>query len=302
MVPLTGAGAQSHLQITPASLGFGSIAVGSSASLSLTLLNNGTAPITGIALAITGDYSVAVPCAVTALAAGGSCSVTIAFTPSAAGTQTGTLRITSSDATSPAVVPLTGIGSAVVSGSFTLSVDGSNSGSANVAGGASAVYSVAVAPVSGFAGTVVLNCTPAAPAQYISCSLLPSSVALSGAAQTAIATLSTVTSVASGLADPRGKPGRSFSDTFVCLFLPGIIFTWKARTSRHPAWRRVGPVAWAVFAAVALLTANGCGGSSISPTNLRYAAAGTYQFQVTASSMSNGTAITQSVTLNLTVQ
>ena len=301
VVPLTGAGMHSHLQITPASLGFGTVAVGSSSSLSLTLLNNGTAPITGIALAITGDYSIAVPCAVTALAAGGSCSVTLTFAPSAAGSRPGELTITSSDATSPAAVPLTGVGSSAVSGWFTLTANGSSTASATIASGSPATFNLAVTPVSGFVGTVVLNCTPATPVQYISCSLLPSSITLSGAAQTAVATLNTVTTVAS-VESHGGKPGRTFSDTALCLLVPGIVFTWKARTSRHPAWRRVGPVAWAVFAAIALLTADGCGGSAISPTNLRYAAAGTYQYQVTASSTSSGAAITQTVSLNLTVR
>jgi len=58
VVALTGVGVQSHMQILPANLSFGSIAVNSPASLSLTLSNNGTAPITGVALAATGDYAV----------------------------------------------------------------------------------------------------------------------------------------------------------------------------------------------------------------------------------------------------
>ena len=303
IVPLTGIGAQSHLEITPASLSFGSISVGSASSLSLTLLNNGTAAITGTALAITGDYSVTIPCAVTTLTPGASCSVTVAFTPTIAGTRPGTLTITSSDAASPTVVALTGIGIGVVSGSFILTANGSSTASVTVASGAPATYNLAVTPANNFTGTVVLNCTPVLPAQFVTCSLLPSSVTLSGPAQTAVATLNTVTSIASAVPAARpGKPVRTARDTFLGLLFPAIIFTWKARTSRHPAWRRVGPVAWAVLAAIALLTVNGCGGNTINPTDLRYAPAGAYQFQVTASSISNGTSITQTVTLNLTVQ
>ena len=122
VVALTGVGVQSHMQILPASLNFGSIAVNSPASLSLTLSNNGTAPITGVALAATGDYAVTVPCAVSTLAPGGSCGVTVTFTPSKTGADNGTLTVTSSDATSPDAVPLTGTG--FVSGTFTLTVGG----------------------------------------------------------------------------------------------------------------------------------------------------------------------------------
>jgi len=94
----------------------------------------------------------------------------------------------------------------------------------------------------------------------------------------------------------------SFSGTALCLLFPAILFTWKARTSRHNAWHRVGPVAWAIFAAIALLTSGGCGGNKVIPSNLRYTPAGTYQYQVTASGVSAGVNITQTVTLSLTVQ
>ncbi len=99
---LTGVGSQPHLQITPATLSFGSIALGSAANLTFTLANTGNAPVNNLALTITGDYAVATPCAVTTLAPGTSCSVTVAFTPTAAGARPGTLTISSSDPNSPA--------------------------------------------------------------------------------------------------------------------------------------------------------------------------------------------------------
>jgi hypothetical protein len=310
-VTLTGVGVQSHLQITPAALSFGPIAVGAPASLSLTLANTGTAAITGIGLAVTGDYAVTVPCAAMTLGLGASCSVTVTFTPTAIGARNGTLTVTSSDGSSPDAVPLTGSG--VGNGTFTLTTNGDSSASATVASGSGspAAYGLTVTPVNGFSGTVVLNCTPVMAAQFGECSLLPSSVTLSGAAQNAVATLTTVTSVAAGMlpARPGGsredKPGRSFGDTALGLLLPALIFTWKARRSRHRAWRRVGPMAWSLVATMALLSAGGCGGGSNNSTanpDLRYVAKGTYQYQVSASSVSGGTQITQTVTLNLTVQ
>ena len=51
---LTGIGAQSQLQISPASLSFGNIALGASSTLTLTLANTGTASINSLALAISG--------------------------------------------------------------------------------------------------------------------------------------------------------------------------------------------------------------------------------------------------------
>jgi len=300
VVALTGVGEQSHMQILPASLSFGSIAVNSPASLSLTLSNNGTAPITGVALAATGDYAVTVPCAGTTLAAGGSCGVTVTFTPTKTGADNGTLTVTSSDATSPDAVPLTGSGFA--SGMFTLTVGGGSSESVTVASGTPASYNLTVTPGNNFSGTVVLNCTPIAAAEYATCSLLPSSVTLNGAAQNAVATLNTVTEVTSNSLPARpGGRRRSFGDTALGLLFPALVFAWKARTSRHKAWRRDGPIAWAIFSAIMLLTASGCGGSSVN-SNLRFSPSGSYQYQVTASSVSGVVQITQTVTLNLTVQ
>jgi hypothetical protein len=93
----------------------------------------------------------------------------------------------------------------------------------------------------------------------------------------------------------------------LALLFPALIFSWKARASRHHAWRHVGPAVWAVFAAAMLLTSSGCGGrganaNTTGPSNLRYTPAGSYQYQVTASGTSGGSQITQTVTLNLTVQ
>jgi hypothetical protein len=300
-VALTGVGQQSHMQILPASLSFGSIAVSAPASLSLTLSNNGTAPITGIALAVTGDYDVTVPCPVSTLAAGESCGVTVTFTPSTTGARNGTLTVTSSDATSPDAVPLTGSG--FVNGTFTLAVGGGTSASDTVASGTPASYNLTVTPGNNFSGTVVLNCTALSAAQYATCSLLPSSVTLNGAAQNAVATLNTVTEISSksSPATPE-RFKRSFSGTALCLLFPALIFTWKARTSRHKAWRRDGPIVWAIFAAILLLSSSGCGGGSSVASNLRFSPAGAYQYQVTASSVSGGVQITQAVTLNLTVQ
>ena len=92
-----------------------------------------------------------------------------------------------------------------------------------------------------------------------------------------------------------------FGRLYESVFGEPLVFTWKARTSRHRAWRRVGPMAWAVVSAIALLSSSGCGGSSNS-TNLRYSPSGNYQYKVTASSVSTGTVISPSVTLTLIVQ
>jgi hypothetical protein len=308
-VLLTGVGVQSYLKISPASLGFGSIAVGASATQSFTLANTGTIAITKVGTSISagaGDYAITGPCAVAMLAAGGSCSVTVTFTPAAIGSRPGTLTVISSDISSPAAVPLTGTGAA--GGTFTLTVNGGSSASVTVASGSGtpASYGLSVTPGNGFGGTVVLNCTPVIAATWASCSILPSSVTLAGTAQSATAAINTVTSVSSALNIPPDRPQRrSAREKEICLTLPMLLFAWTAGKSRHRAWQRSVPVAWGIILTIALLSAGGCGGGggANSPNSgLRYVAPGTYQYQVTGSSTNGSAQITQTVTLNLIVQ
>jgi len=308
-VPLTGVGVQSYLKISPTGLGFGSIAVGASLTQSFTLANTGATAITKVGTSITsgaGDYAITGPCAVVVLAAGASCSVTVTFTPSTIGSRPGTLTVISSDISSPAAVPLTGTGAA--GGTFTLTVNGGSSASVTVASGSGtpATYGLSVTPGNGFGGTVVLNCTPVIAATWASCSILPSSVTLAGTAQSATATINTVTSVPTALTiSPKSPQLRSTREAEICLALPVMLFVWKTRKSPRRAWRRCVPVAWGIILTIALLSAGGCGGgggASSSNSGLRYVAPGTYQYQVTGSSTNGSAQITQTVTLNLIVQ
>jgi trimeric autotransporter adhesin len=286
---LTGIGAQSQLQINPASLTFGDIVLGTSSTLTLTLANSGTASINSLALAISGDYAITAPCAITTLAPGSSCSVTITFTPTATGTRAGTLTVASTDQSSPAIVPLTGTG--IANGAFTLAVDGSPSSTVTVQSGEPASYNLTLTPQNNFTGTVVLNCTPINPGQYATCSLLPSSITLNGAPQTVTATINTVTEATTT------ANNQSFSKTILCILPAALVFFWtKRRRHTHTAL-------WAALLSIAAIMATGCGSGGTLPgtnTNLRYTPPGTYQYQVTASSTS-GPKLTQTVTLNLVV-
>jgi hypothetical protein len=281
-VTLTGVGTQSQLQATPSSLNFGSIAVGASANLSLTLTNAGSAPVTNLALTITGDYAVTVPCTSSTLAPGQSCNVTVSFTPSATGSRPSALIIASSDPNSPINVPLNGTG--VQNGSFLLTVDGGSTASVSVRQGYPATYTLTVTPTGNFAGSVVLNCTPLSTIQFASCSILPSSLTLASLAlQNATLTINTVTSIQTSSLFT--GPAR----VLLCLLAPLFVATWKRKR------KKMLPLL-ALLACAILPT--GCGGGA--NPNLRYTPPGTYQYQVTASS-TTGTQITQSVTVTLVV-
>lgn len=292
-VALTGTGVQSELQVSPGALSFGSVATGSSSNLTLTLANNGTANVTSLALAISGDYAITIPCQRTALAPGQSCTVTVTFTPAAIGPRNGSLTVTSSDSSSPTTVPLTGAG--VPNGSFTLTVNGSDSASTTEPYGVPASYALTVTPQNAFSGTVVLNCTPITPGLYATCSLAPSSIEIAGAAQNATATINTITKVNVNRPSQSARIDET-SQTFLCLLPAALFFFWRSRTARA-ALRRTA-LAWIVLFSATTLVLLGCGGGG--DPSLRYTPPGTYQYRITASS-TNGVLISQSVTLNITV-
>lgn len=290
-VQLIGTGTQSQLQITPASLNFSSIAVSASANQTLSLSNTGTAPINGLSLAITGDYAITVPCALTVLAPGERCAVTVTFTPTAIGTRTGALTISSSGQ-APTTVPLTGNG--VPNGAFALTVNNGSSGSATVKSGQPASYSLTLTPQNGFTGTVVFNCTPVNPGQFATCSLLPSSVNITNSTpQNAVATINTVTESTSAQTHSRN------SHKYLVFLLPVILVSLTRKRLTL-----TGALAITLFSAISL-TVTGCGsGGTVTINNgnpnLRYTPPGNYQYQVAATS-TTGVQLTQTVTLNLTV-
>src|SRR5215211_3094476 len=113
-LPLSGTGTAPAANVTPGSLDFGSQLVDTAgAAKSATLTNTGTAPLTVSSIAISGadaaDYAQTNTCPAT-LAAGSSCTISVTFTPTAAGPRTASVTITDDAAGSPRNVSLSGIG------------------------------------------------------------------------------------------------------------------------------------------------------------------------------------------------
>ena len=110
-VSLTGTGTAPGpvLNAAPASLSFAGTDVGSSsAAQAVTVTNSGTAAATVSGVTATGDFSQTNNCS--SVATGSSCTVNVTFKPTASGTRTGTLTVTSNANNSPATVSLTGSG------------------------------------------------------------------------------------------------------------------------------------------------------------------------------------------------
>src|SRR5208282_4529458 len=101
-VNLTGTGTAAEVGLSATTLTFGSQLLGTSTpAQSVTLTNNGNLTLSIASLAVTGtnpgDFPETTTCG-SSLAAGGSCTISVTFTPTAPGSRTATLTVSDSAA------------------------------------------------------------------------------------------------------------------------------------------------------------------------------------------------------------
>jgi hypothetical protein len=119
-VPITGtgkAGALPTVTLTPASLAFPNVALNTTSKPQVvTVKNTGAAALTfgSAAIGITGtvpsDFSQTNTCNATSVAIGGTCTISVSFTPSTLENQTGTVTLADNAANTPQSVPITANG------------------------------------------------------------------------------------------------------------------------------------------------------------------------------------------------
>jgi len=107
---------------SPVSLAFGSSNIGTTtAAQSVKLTNSGTAPLTGVTVSLTGgspgDFSQTNNCGTT-VAVGSSCTISVAFKPTATGSRTASVSVADNGSGSPQTVALSGTGVGVPAISF----------------------------------------------------------------------------------------------------------------------------------------------------------------------------------------
>lgn len=161
--------------IASASIVFSAQQVGNaSAPQKVEISNQANGPITIRSVQASGDFIESNNCvSASPLAAGGSCTAMVTFTPSAVGSRAGRLTVSDSfDEVSPSIA-LTGIGVPVPS--FFLSV---TPASEKVSRDHPATYLLTVTPIGGFAESVHLTCT--GQPRVTTCSISPATVKLDG--------------------------------------------------------------------------------------------------------------------------
>lgn len=105
---LSGTGINPMVVLTPPSLTFGNQPIGTNSSQTVTLTNNGIGPLSPVnVLGGSGDFFGTSNC-LDAVQAGGSCTITIRFNPSAGGTRTGNITVSDNASDSPQSIPVSG--------------------------------------------------------------------------------------------------------------------------------------------------------------------------------------------------
>lgn len=121
-----GTGGSGTVTISPASLAFGSVNVGTtSAAKTTTLTNGGSSTITINNIAVTGtnsgDFLIASKTCGSSLAKSASCTISVTFKPTTTGSRAATLTVSDTSSNSPQTAALTGTGGSTSSGSVSVS-------------------------------------------------------------------------------------------------------------------------------------------------------------------------------------
>ncbi len=277
-VNLSGTGAAPFVTFSPNSLTFQSLAVNTTSTpQTVTLTNSGNSSLTVSGIVTTGDFAETNNCP-GSLAANASCTITITFTPTAAGTRTGTLSVTDNAPGSPQAVSLSGSGM-----DFSLAVASGFPSSITVTAGGSASDSLTLMPEGGFNQAVSLACT-GAPSKA-TCTVSPASVTPDGTNPAQVTVKVTTTGASLAPPGPRGGPplpgGFSLHEWWFALLLLLMLGTLALAFNER---RRQVPLlaAAALLAAIAVSCGGGGGGGSTVTTP--GTPSGTYTLTVTGTS------------------
>ncbi len=262
----------------------------SSATQTITLTNTGSAALVVSGVAVTGDFLQTNNCST--IAANGTCTLTVTFTPTAAGNRSGTLVISDSDATKTQTVTLSGIGSGVQ-----IAATGTGGASVTVAEGTSANYGLTITPQGGFTGTLTFACSNVP--QYAACLFNPPSATMGQSAVPVSVTITTKQIDTPSAMYRKHSLAEPMTGVLVCVLLVPL----GIRKYRGALRRSV--VLGLVLVAMGLVAMSGCGGGGSGSgggggggSTTLYTAPGTYTVTVTASSggFSQSTQLTLVVT------
>jgi hypothetical protein len=262
--------------------------------VTVTIINNGNAPLLITNIAITGDFTQTNNCPPSLVS---TCFITVKFSPKATGLRSGILTITDNGLNSPQQISVTGTGI-----DFTFAPGGASQ--TTVIAGQTATFNLNATAGSGFSGFLSFDCT-GAPA-LATCSVNPPSVSVIGAVPVPIVVTVKTTphATAFNLAPQRKLWGLGL---LAAVLMMSLMASTRQGSSARP---RVVRICSAAFLAIIMASCGGGGGGSgtpgptptPTPSATGGTPAGTYTLTVTATDQTvNGSAPHQ-VPLTLVVQ
>jgi hypothetical protein len=288
IISLSGTGVTTAPIVTlaPGTLSFGNQVVNvASASQIVTLTNTGNAALTITNIKTTGadssEFTQTSTCG-SSVAAGANCTISVTFTPAAAGSRSATLSITDNAPFSPQTVKLSGDGTT----SLGLGVASGSSSSQTVTAGNTASYTLTIGG-QGMSGTAAFTCTGAPTGAQ--CSVPASKNVSATTASTFTVSVSTTRRDLAALA-----PGaRSPFQWALAMAVLGLLMLPVRAQNKGASFGLLRCLPFALLLAIC-----SCGGSSTPPGNPNGTPAGSYTLSVTATSG----AANQSTSLTLIVQ
>jgi len=280
-----GGGNNPTVTLSLANIDFGNQPVGTSTAPStVTLSNTGSAALTVDGIPVSGPYSATDTCGTVPIS--GSCTISVIFSPTTVGTQTGALTINDSASDSPQTVALTGVGIAI-QGPTDFTVIASQVNVSKGSTGILGISTLTLTPINGFADVVHLsNCV--VPAGFVggSCSV-PRSVSLTAISAAMTSVTISSTAATAGISPSSSPAWLVYSSglTLGSVMVLGI-------PMRKRSWRSI---LGAVFCLILGAGLTACSSTSNAPATIR---AGTYSFAVTATSGS----LSHTVTISVDVQ
>jgi hypothetical protein len=237
---------------------------------SITLTNSGNAPLQISAMVLNGqnigDFTINSNSCAGSVAANATCTVSLVFTPLAAGLRTTTLIITDNAANSPQSVTLSGTGAPAITINPTIG----GSTTASVSAGQPAQFNLVATASGNFTGTLTFTCTGA---PFVATCTVPASVSITNGAPVSF-TVSVSTTVVSGSlplplkpSDPWARPSPMFLRLVATLCVVCILLlARRPDSSKFNSWHSPLSAALVLFLAAILASGIGCGsaGSSVS--------------------------------------
>jgi photosystem II stability/assembly factor-like uncharacterized protein len=271
----------------------------------VTLTNNGTAPLTLYSVTPPSGFSQTNNCGVQ-IKAGGNCTITVSFVSNESGTFSGDITVSDDAPAEPQSIAVTGTGAG--SSDFSLGIASGSSSSTTITAGHTGTYSLNVIPEGGFNQTVSFACS-GAPSEA-TCSVSPGFATLDGTNPATITVSVTTTAPSSAMRSPHNGPSmwgglRNFPLPWpwvLALIAILVVSDLRRAQRRVPFLPTLGlglvillAGAWVACGGSAGTGGGGTGGGNPGTPS------GTYTLTVTGTHPSSTTTLTHSVSLTLKV-